>query len=166
MMTLALQHQQQQCREQRSCRFSPPGSSGPAPGAPGTGAGAAGAHGNRFAPTPPLAPLHGHLSAISDMSSSSSCSSSSSSGGGCSRRPVDDIPRTRRRTSDRCKGVDDMDEDDDVDEDEDSGSSESESEQHVPHILAPLSPGSLETAAGAQRVPLGGSGVGGGGGAA
>lgn len=36
-----------------------------------------------------------------------------------------------------------MDEDGDVDDDDDSQSSGSESEQHVPHILAPLSPASI-----------------------
>lgn len=36
-----------------------------------------------------------------------------------------------------------MDEDGDVDDDDDSQSSDSESEQHVPHILAPLSPASI-----------------------
>lgn len=100
---------------------------------------------SRFAPN---SPLHSHLS---NMSSSSSSSSSSGGGGGAGG-----ADRASRRSSDkpcdRCKEDDDVEEDEDVDED-DSRSSGSEGEQHVPHILAPLSP---EVGAGAQRVPLGG----------
>ncbi|XP_034234816.1 myogenic-determination protein isoform X2 [Thrips palmi] len=107
-------------------------------------------NGNRFAPS---SPLHG------SMSSSSSCSSSSGcSGRGASRHGGN--PCTRR-----CKDDEDVDEDGDVDDDDDSQSSGSESEQHVPHILAPLSPASIEAGAGAQRVPLGGAGAAAGGGA-